>query len=150
VRQACPGLALRALAQPVQRVVHRYLSYIDVRCGSVTSLRNSHDSDLVRNMLTSQTMNTMTRRLLAIASLLMALSTVPEGVVAQYHGVTNHRASRRASRMQRPGWSQAHAQQQQQGVPEFDPNAAGAAFALLVGGLAVLVSSRSRLSATQA
>lgn len=88
-------------------------------------------------------MDTIKHVVLVIVLSLAALGSLPDMADAQYHGVTNHRMSRRASRMQRPGWSHG---QQQQGVPEFDPNAAGSAFALLLGGLAVLVSSRTRAS----
>lgn len=80
--------------------------------------------------------------ILCLAVSLLVLCVLPDEGAAQYHGVTHHRVSRRAARVRRPGWTQPS----QQGVPELDPRAAGAAIALLFGGLAVIRGSRSRVS----
>lgn len=88
----------------------------------------------------SDRVKTMKRSIAAVAFLIGVACALPETADAQYHGVTHHRVSRRASRVQRPGWSHNHGQQ---GVPELDPRAAGAALALLLGGFVVLRGSRS-------
>lgn len=85
----------------------------------------------------------MKASIFTIAMLFGALC-LPADVDAQYHGVTHHRLSRRASRVHRTGWNNNG---QQQGVPELDPNAAGAAIVLLLGGVVVL--RRGRYGATQ-
>lgn len=84
----------------------------------------------------------MKHLIIGFAVSLVALCVLPEEGAAQYHGVTHHRVSRRAARVRRPGWTQPN----QQGVPELDPRAAGAAIALLLGGLAVVRGARSRVS----
>jgi len=84
----------------------------------------------------------MKKLIVGFAVFVLVLCVLPEEGAAQYHGVTHHRVSRRAARVRRPGWTQPS----QQGVPELDPRAAGAAIALLLGGLAVIRGSRPRVS----
>ena len=102
---------------------------------------------MVRNVLGTSSMRNITCKTLALAFVLTALWAAPEAAGAQYHGVTHHRVSRRAARIQRPGWHRAPVQQQS--VPEFDPNASGAALALLACGLAVILSSRAAVSSAR-
>lgn len=88
----------------------------------------------------------MKHLIIGFAASLCVLCVLPEEGAAQYHGVTHHRVSRRAARVRRPGWNQPS----QQGVPELDPRAAGAAIALLLGGLAVVRASSTRVSMVDA
>lgn len=87
----------------------------------------------------------MKASIITLAMLLGVACLIPSEADAQYHGVTQHRLSRRASRARGAGWNNGHGQQQ--GVPELDPNAAGAAMVLLLGGAVVL--RRRRGAATQ-
>ncbi len=75
----------------------------------------------------------------SVALLAGVFLLLPVEADAQYHGVTRHRLSRRASRVHRPGWQDNHGQRQ---VPELDPRAAGSSLVLLLGGVAVLRRGR--------
>lgn len=128
------------LAQGVQFVVHIIGVAHVADCGCARIVPGEQTvlilAQYVHRILT---MTTSKHWLIGATLFIGVMCALPEETAAQYHGVTHHRVSRRATRVQRPGWNHGHGQQS---VPELDPTAAGAALALLLGGAAVLGSAR--------